>query len=235
VVGWPVSAEDVALYGALCSLAELDRSELKRRVLDGPLRPLLDLVPEVRDIVVDVYESRYGRALGAAKGLTLGAWALDLHLAPHAELLRKHVYDRCVLQYFLPYKSVSLVKVAAAFDSDVAEVEAAAATLVMAGKLSARIDSGAKTLTATSAEARSEALAAVSALAADFPAEARTLLLRMSCIEHDLVIRGRPLGPLGGGGGGPAGGLAQGSMLAAYGQDPQGYGANGQDSNMDEM
>ena len=77
---------------------------------------------QVRDIVVDVYESRYGRALGAAKGLTLGAWALDLHLAPHAELLRKRVYDRCVLQYFLPYKSVSLVKVAAAFDSDVAEV-----------------------------------------------------------------------------------------------------------------
>jgi 26S proteasome subunit RPN7 len=59
-----VAAEDVAVYGALCAVATLNRRELKRQVLDNEsFKAFLELVPAVRDLVSDFYNGRYKQCL----------------------------------------------------------------------------------------------------------------------------------------------------------------------------
>lgn len=53
------------MYGGLCALAEFDRDELKRQVIDEScsFRHFLELCPSVREIVADFYCSRYPSCL----------------------------------------------------------------------------------------------------------------------------------------------------------------------------
>ena len=59
-----ISTQDIATYTALCALAEFDRSEIKSRLIDNSdLRNFLETVPEMKDIIHDFYNSRYGSCL----------------------------------------------------------------------------------------------------------------------------------------------------------------------------
>lgn len=187
-----LAVEDVALYGALCGLAELDRDELKRCVLEGK-HGLLDLVPAVRSLVRDLHECRFAPALACLDALK-GSLLLDVHLAPHALHLLGAIRDRCAIMYFEPFLSVSLASMASALGCSVPEMEAHAARLVMDDKIAARIDSEAKTLHMRTEEARSATYRKVAKLGDAHLGEMRLLLLRMSCVEHGLVVRSRPAG-----------------------------------------
>ena len=101
-----------------------------------------------------MYESRYGAAVRKLEGSLELAACLPLH--DHAAQLVRSVRDRCLLQYFAPYLSVSLERMAAAFLCPVPAVEEAVARLIMDGKLSARIDSSAKTLHVKTSDSRDE-------------------------------------------------------------------------------
>jgi len=80
-----LSPQDVAIFGGLCALAVFDRSELKSKVfllygwgffLHHPLtlfsaqvldnasfKNFLELVPQVRELITDFYNSRYASCL----------------------------------------------------------------------------------------------------------------------------------------------------------------------------
>ena len=210
-------AEDIATYGALCALADFDRDELRRRVVEGGASFLnfLEFAPRIRGVVNDIFESRYGNAL-TVLGAMKGELQLDLHLKDHAVDLLEMIRSRCIVQYFSPYMSVSLGSMSTAFSCSLPEIEATVAKLIMDGKISARIDSQAKTLHVRQTEKRAESYRKVAKLSEAYISDMRAMLLRMSCLENDFVVRGRP------------------SMVSAYGATNQGpeirYGANQQDS-----
>jgi COP9 signalosome complex subunit 1 len=59
-----ISPFDIAIYGGLCALATYDRPELKKRVIDNPdFKNYLDLVSDMRDLINDFYNSKYGSCL----------------------------------------------------------------------------------------------------------------------------------------------------------------------------
>lgn len=78
---------------------------------------------------------------------------IDLHLHTHVPTLLDMIRDRCILQYFQPYSSVSLEKMGSVFGCDVKEMEGVVSKLISSGGMDGmkfggrvRIDAHAKTL-----------------------------------------------------------------------------------------
>jgi len=93
-----ISSEDIGLYGGLCALATLSRSELKTKVIDNPqFRSYLDMCPLMRDVILDFYLSNYDKCI---KGLSkLRVWFFfrfleisTLFLIPNGTVLKNIFY-----------------------------------------------------------------------------------------------------------------------------------------------
>ena len=64
-----------------------------------------------------------------------------MHLNSHVKTLYDEIRSRALVQYFSPFVTVDLNRMAAAFNSPVGQLESELAALIMGGKISARIDS----------------------------------------------------------------------------------------------
>jgi hypothetical protein len=79
---------------------------------------------------------------------------IDLHLQSHVPTLLDMIRDRCIVQYFQPYSSVSLEKMGCVFGCSVKEMEEVVSKLIRSGGMDGmkklggrvRIDAYAKTL-----------------------------------------------------------------------------------------
>lgn len=86
--------DDVATYAALCALATFDRDELKSKVIDNrQFKGFLELVPKVRDVILDFYNSRYAGCLKHLDDLKPGL-SLDIHLYDHVDTLYLKIRHR---------------------------------------------------------------------------------------------------------------------------------------------
>jgi len=184
-----LSPQDVAMYGALCALASFDRSELKAKVLDNTnFRSFLELVPEVRELVHDFYNSRYAsclKVLGELKPDLL----LDLHLHDHVETLYADVRSKALIQYFSPFVTVDMKLMADAFNTLVMDLEKELATLIMAGQIPARIDSHNKVLHARHADQRMSTFQKALSMGDDYVRDSMSLLLRINLMRNDFVVK----------------------------------------------
>lgn len=213
-----MSAEDVALYGGLLGMAALDRSELQDLILDSAtFKGRMELVPTLREALRHYVLAEYGPALALLAALR-PQLDLDLHLRPHAETLLAMVRDRCVVQYFAPYSKVSLVTMSDCFAVTPEKMEAIVAKLIRTGKIrGARINSLEKTLVAETPgqyrrRRKVETRKKIAKLGNTFVGETEGMILRLSCMENDLVVSkgrsgrgGMRIGIGGGGAGGRRG------------------------------
>lgn len=194
--------EELALVGGLCALATYSRDELRSRLLGEPgPRALLEMVPQLRDAVQAFVSSRYAACLEGLGRLATDALRGDLFLGPHADRLLSAVRRRALTQYLTPYTAVDLTVMAAAFRVPVPVLEAEIAELIVGEGLKARLDSERKLLLQHTTDTRADALAAATAAARAFGAEARMLLLRASMEMEGLFV-----GSSAGGDGGRSGG-----------------------------
>mmetsp|Transcript_4465 Transcript_4465/g.8242 ORF Transcript_4465/g.8242 Transcript_4465/m.8242 type:complete len:633 (-) Transcript_4465:168-2066(-) len=118
-----ISAEDIATYGALLGLATFHRKQLHEYILDGNFKARLELVPTLRTALMHYSRAEYGpclKILGEAEK----EWILDIHLHHHLGGLMDRIRDRCIVQYFTPYSSASLVTMGKVFGCGVEEMEA---------------------------------------------------------------------------------------------------------------
>eukprot|EP01133_Synstelium_polycarpum_P010566 gene10566-12291_t len=136
-----LSAQDIAIYGGLCALATFDRAELKKKVIDHPVfRNYLELVPEIRELINDFYNSKYSSCLNYLEKLK-PTLQLDLHLHDHLDKLYQRIRSKSLVQYFSPFSSIDLNTMATAFNTTVAALEKEISKLIMDDSISARIDS----------------------------------------------------------------------------------------------
>ena len=57
-------SQNVAMYGGLCALATFERSQLHKEVLiSNTFKLFLELEPQLRDVIINFYESKYGKCL----------------------------------------------------------------------------------------------------------------------------------------------------------------------------
>jgi len=184
-----IAPNDIALYATLCALATFERPHLKRRVVDNAeLRPLLELEPHLKEIVAAFYESKYKLALELLDRYHPRA-ALDLHLNPHLPALMTAIKNRAVVQYFSPFGSVSLERMASAFGWSEEAMMRDVVELVQSGNLKARIDTKNKVLKAYNPSQRSELFKRALEVGKETEKTNRALLLRMKLLQADLIVK----------------------------------------------
>lgn len=196
-----MSAEDIALYGALLGLASLDRENLHSKVIDGPFKARLELVPSIRDALRHYSLAEYGSCISILQNTVKRDILLDIHLHSHVNTLMDMIRDRCIVQYFSPYSSVSLEKMGAVFGQNVADMEEIVAKLIKNGGVEgmtlgegARINSINKTLSVYSSstverKARRRARVKAAKMGIDFVRNAEGMVMRVACLENGVVIQ----------------------------------------------
>ncbi|KAI9678821.1 MAG: hypothetical protein M1817_005881 [Caeruleum heppii] len=135
-----VTANDVAVYGGLCALASMDRQELQKKVLeDNSFRNFLELEPQIRRAVTFFCNSKYSQCLEILEAYKPD-YLLDIYLQKHVRELYRFVRSKSIVQYFVPFDTVTLDSMAAAFGTNESIIQGELVHMIQQGTLDARID-----------------------------------------------------------------------------------------------
>ena len=206
-----ITAQDIATYGTLLSLATLDRNELNSKINNSvAFRQYLDLTPPIREMAKFFYSCQYAQCFKLLDSL-IPSLKLDMHLADHITWINIQIRQNAIQGYVSPFSSVNLTTMAVAFNTDVKSLEREIAGLIMDGKVQARIDSESKVLFAKKPDPRLETQKQVIEAGEAYLRDTKALLIRASIIKNDFIQKPRNgKGGDGGGGGGKGGGRDRG-------------------------
>ncbi|XP_060027703.1 COP9 signalosome complex subunit 1 isoform X7 [Erinaceus europaeus] len=187
-----LSPSNVAIYGGLCALATFDRQELQRNVISSSsFKLFLELEPQVRDIIFKFYESKYASCLKMLDEMKDNL-LLDMYLAPHVRTLYTQIRNRALIQYFSPYVSADMRKMAIAFNTTVAALEDELTQLILEGLINARIDSHSKILYARDVDQRSTTFEKSLLMGKEFQRRAKAMILRAAVLRNQIHVKSPP-------------------------------------------
>ncbi|XP_014223836.1 COP9 signalosome complex subunit 1 isoform X1 [Trichogramma pretiosum] len=184
-----LSPGNVALYGGLCALATFDRFELQKQVIfSGSFKLFLELEPQLRDIIFKFYESKYASCLKLLDEIKDNI-LLDMYIAPHVNMLYTQIRNRALIQYFSPYLSADMRRMATAFNRTVPALEDELMQLILEGQIQARIDSHNKILYAKDVDQRSTTFEKSILLGKEYRRRTRMLILRAAMLKHNVQVK----------------------------------------------
>jgi len=199
-----VTSNDIAVYGGLCALASMSRSELQTKVLENTnFRNFLELEPHVRRAIAFFCASKYSQCLDILESYRAD-YLLDIYLQPLIPDIYKKIRTKSIIQYFQPFSKVTLDSMAKMFgrrsDSNDPADESTAKqeffeeiiALIEAGKLDARIDLEHETLVALEHDPRAEAQKEALDMVEAFTREARMKLIRLQAVSAGVEIKQLP-------------------------------------------
>ncbi|XP_069339126.1 COP9 signalosome complex subunit 1 isoform X6 [Eulemur rufifrons] len=187
-----LSPSNVAVYGGLCALATFDRQELQRNVISSSsFKLFLELEPQVRDIIFKFYESKYASCLKMLDEMKDNL-LLDMYLAPHVRTLYTQIRNRALIQYFSPYVSADMHKMAVAFNTTVAALEDELTQLILEGLINARVDSHSKILYARDVDQRSTTFEKSLLMGKEFQRRAKAMMLRAAVLRNQIHVKSPP-------------------------------------------
>ncbi|KAJ3051471.1 COP9 signalosome complex subunit 1 [Rhizophlyctis rosea] len=184
-----ISPNDIAVYGGLLSLASFDRMELKKNVFENSdFRQYLEAEPQIRELLQSFYNSKYQKCLDLLENMRSDL-KLDIHLHEHVDRIYQNIRQKALVQYFSPFLSVDMNKMAAAFNTDVAQLEPELASLITENHIQARIDSHNKILKVKSADQRSNIFETSIKMGTEYKKQAHFAMLRIKLMRADLVVK----------------------------------------------
>ncbi|XP_033211756.1 COP9 signalosome complex subunit 1 isoform X3 [Belonocnema kinseyi] len=184
-----LSPGNVALYGGLCALATFDRHELQKQVIfSSSFKLFLELEPQLRDIIFKFYESKYASCLKLLDEIKDNI-LLDMYIAPHVNGLYTQIRNRALIQYFSPYLSADMRRMATAFNRTVPALEDELMQLILDGQIQARIDSHNKILYAKDVDQRSTTFEKSISLGKEYQRRTRMLILRAAMLKNQIHVK----------------------------------------------
>ncbi|XP_015111870.1 COP9 signalosome complex subunit 1 [Diachasma alloeum] len=184
-----LSPGNVALYGGLCALATFDRHELQKQVIfSSSFKLFLELEPQLRDIIFKFYESKYASCLKLLDEIKDNI-LLDMYIAPHVNSLYTQIRNRALIQYFSPYLSADMRRMAVAFNRSVPALEDELMQLILDGQIQARIDSHNKILYAKDVDQRSTTFEKSISIGKEYQRRTKMLLLRAAIFKHQIQVK----------------------------------------------
>jgi COP9 signalosome complex subunit 1 len=110
-----ISPNDIAVYGGLCALAYMDRSELQTKVLgNGEFRNFLELESHIRRAINLFCNSKYSACLEVLEGYR-NDYLLDVYLSKVLNSIYSRIRTKSIVQYFIPFSCVTLDEMASKF------------------------------------------------------------------------------------------------------------------------
>jgi len=187
-----ISVRDVAVYGALFGLVAFERKELKDKVINNlGFNNFLENVPEVKELLYNFYNHNYSGCFHIWHKLR-PSLEIDIHLHDHLNNLYEKIRSKSLVQYFFPFLSVDLKKMATAFNTTVSDLEKELCALIMDGSIKGRIDSQNKILYARQTDQRSSTFESTLKTGVEVENTYKTLLLRMSIHKAELIVKQKP-------------------------------------------
>jgi len=187
-----MSPNNVAVYGGLTALATFDRNELFKQVISSSqFKLFLELEPQLREVIQSFYDSKYGQCLRLLEELKDNL-LLDLYIAPHIHTLYSMIRNRGLVQYFSPYISADLPRMATSFNTSVQDLENELMRLILDGQIQARIDSHNRVLLAQDVDQRSQTFAKAVEMSKLYSRRARTLVLRSAILKANISVKCQP-------------------------------------------
>lgn len=184
-----LSPNDVAVYGGLCALASMDRNELQQKVLDNSsFRNYLELEPHIRRAISFFVSSKYSSCLAILKSYNAD-YLLDIYLQRHINEIYFRVRSKAIVQYFIPFSSVTFEELAKAFSADEETIECTLVEMIGNGSLDARIDLEYRLLVARQVDERAELHQDALEMAEEYERTAHLRLLRMETITAALEVK----------------------------------------------
>lgn len=184
-----ISPNNVAMYGGLCALATFDRHELQKNVIfSSSFKLFLELEPQLRDIILRFYESKYASCLKLLDEIKDNL-LLDMYIAPHINNLYTQIRNRALIQYFSPYLSADMKKMATAFNRTVNALEDELMQLILDGQIQARIDSHNKILYAKDVDQRSTTFEKSLLMGKEYQRRTRMLILRAAILKNKIHVK----------------------------------------------
>lgn len=184
-----MSPNNVAMYGGLCALATFDRAELQKNVIfSSSFKLFLELEPQLRDIIFKFYESKYASCLKLLDEIKDNLF-LDMYIAPHVNTLYTQIRNRALIQYFSPYLSADMRKMAEALNTSVSALEDELMQLILDGQIQARIDSHNKILYAKDMDQRSTTFEKSLSVGKEYQRQTRMLILRAAMLKHQIHVK----------------------------------------------
>jgi COP9 signalosome complex subunit 1 len=137
-----LTGNDVAVYGGLCALASMNRSELQKAVLgNSEFRNFLELEPHIRRAITLFCNSKYSACLETLEAYRTD-YLLDVYLSKVVARVYSMVRTKSIVQYFIPFSCVTLEEMASKFQTtgEFASIEDELEQMINEGVLNARID-----------------------------------------------------------------------------------------------
>ncbi|EXJ78303.1 hypothetical protein A1O3_09464 [Capronia epimyces CBS 606.96] len=196
-----VTSNDIAVYGGLCALASMSRSDLQIKVLENAnFRNYLELEPHIRRAINFFCASKYSQCLDILESHRPD-YLLDIYLQPLVADIYKRIRTKSIVQYFVPFSKVTLASMEKMFGNPSTTqggVRSPSArqkfldeimVLIEERKLDARIDMDHGVLEAVQHNPRAEAQKAALDIVDGFVREARMKLLRLQALNAGLEVK----------------------------------------------
>ena len=186
-----ISANDVAVYGGLCALASMDRSELQTQVLaNGDFRNFLELEPHIRRAINLFCNSKYSACLEVLEGYRTD-YLLDVYLSTVLATIYSRIRTKSIVQYFIPFSCVTLDEMATKFQltGDYATIEDELEDMINNQVLDARIDLVDRLLISPPTNPRYDVHSDALAMAEKYDHTLRLRLTRLNLLSAGLEIR----------------------------------------------
>lgn len=178
----------IAVYGSLCALATFSRQELFTQLINSAsFKQFSEFDPQLRDAVAKFYESKYATCLSILQEIKNTLY-LDMYLAPHVDRLYRAIRNKALVQYFEPYSSASMQKMATAFNTTVEDLEKEVINLIYDGHIKARIDSYRKILFAKNTDPRSQTFERAMKMGRLWQRQTQTLISRTAILNAGIEV-----------------------------------------------
>ncbi len=137
-----IPSEDIAIYGSLCALASFSRKELKANILQNyGFKTLLDLVPDMKEVVLDFYASKYSSCFKLLENMKQKL-VFDMYIGDILPTIYDSIRRSALISYPKPFKCLDLRNMAdVTFGIPLSALESELASLILQGLIHGRIDS----------------------------------------------------------------------------------------------
>jgi COP9 signalosome complex subunit 1 len=186
-----ISANDVAVYGGLCALASMDRSELQTQVLaNGDFRNFLELEPHIRRAINLFCNSKYSACLEVLEGYRTD-YLLDVYLSKVLATIYSRIRTKSIVQYFIPFSCVTLDEMTTKFQltGDYSTIEDELEDMINSKILDARIDLVDRLLISPPTNPRYDVHSDALSMAEKYDHTLRLRLTRLNLLSAGLEIR----------------------------------------------
>ncbi|KAL6703705.1 hypothetical protein ACN47E_009399 [Coniothyrium glycines] len=185
-----ISGNDIAVYGGLCALASMDRSDLQNKVLaHSEFRNFLELEPHIRRAITLFCNSKYSACLEILESYR-NDYLLDVYLSKVLNTIYSRIRTKSIVQYFIPFSCVTLDEMASKFPAGGhTSIEAELEDMINSGTLDARIDLVDRLLISPPTNPRHDVHAEALSMAEAYDHTLRLRLTRLNMLAAGLEIQ----------------------------------------------